>query len=126
MAVIEEILTRFQIEGTPLHIVEAVVMTAIDRTVHLDYVYFVLRREPHVWVRLLSESHNNINNNNDDDDGGGGDFNNGNDFVVFVDDDDDNGDGNSDSDNDNANDNDGGVVDSKNNRAGTRKRKRSV
>mmetsp|Transcript_10563 Transcript_10563/g.12057 ORF Transcript_10563/g.12057 Transcript_10563/m.12057 type:complete len:134 (+) Transcript_10563:234-635(+) len=109
MRIVEEILPRFQIEGTPLNIVEAVVMAAIDGNVHLDCVYFLLRREPHVWVRLLSEPHNN----NNDDDGGGGNYNNGNDDV-----DDNNGDGD--------NDSDGVIADSENSEAGTRKRKRNV
>ena len=123
----------------PLNIIEAVVMTAMDGNVHLDCVYFLLRREPHVLVQLLSASHNN---NNNDDDGGGGNYNHGNDVFDDGDGDDDNdddnddddnddddiadGDGDSDSDNDNGNDSDGGIVDSKNNKACGRKRKRSL
>jgi len=106
MRTVEEILNN---SVRSLHIVEAVVMAAMDGTVHLDCVYFLLRREPHVWVQLLSEPHNNNNN----DDGGGGNYNNGNDDV-----DDNNGDGD--------NDSDGVIADSENSEAGTRKRKRNV
>merc|ERR1712238_614813 len=65
MGIVEEILTRNHSEGTPLNIVEALMMAAADENTHLDCSYFLLRREPHVWVRLLSEPHNN-------NDGGGG------------------------------------------------------
>merc|ERR1719162_1573864 len=68
---VEEILTRYHSEGTPLHIEEALMVAAADENVHLDCSYFLLRREPDVLVRLLSRPH--IYNNNDDgDDGGGG------------------------------------------------------
>jgi len=113
MTIVEDTLNNSII---PLNIVEAVVMAAIDGNVHLDCVYFLLRREPHVWVRLLSEPHNNSNNNNIGEDGGGN-YNHGN---AVDDDDNDNDNG------DNDNDSDGGIVDSKNDGTGTRKRKRSV
>ena len=47
-------------------------MVATNKNIHLDYSYFLLRREPNVLVRLLSEPHNNNSNNNDDDSGWGG------------------------------------------------------
>ena len=82
MRIVEDTLNNSVI---PLNIVEAVVMAAIDGNVHLDCVYFLLRREPDVLVRLLSEPHNNNNNkyDDDDDDGGGGedDHNNDGDTV---------------------------------------------
>ena len=51
--IIEEILTRYHSEGTPLHIEEALIVTAADENVHLDCSYFLLRREPDVLLRLL-------------------------------------------------------------------------
>ena len=53
-----------------LNIIEAVVMAAIDGNVHLDCIYFLLRREPNVLARRLPQGPNNNNNNNG---GGGGD-----------------------------------------------------
>jgi hypothetical protein len=61
--------------------VDALLLAAIDEGVHLDCVYFLLRREPDILQKLLSstlpsavaaESNNSNNNNtNDDDDNGG-------------------------------------------------------
>ena len=49
-------------------------MAAIDENVHLDCVYFLLRREPDILVKLLSNPSplaitavSNRNNNNDND-----------------------------------------------------------
>merc|ERR1712161_94444 len=67
MTIVEDTLNNSVI---PLNIIEAEVIAAIDENVHLDCVYFLFRREPHVWVRLLSGPGNN---NNNDDDGGGDD-----------------------------------------------------
>ena len=122
MRIVEDTLNNSVIH---LNIVEAVVTAAIDGNVHLDCVYFLLRREPHVWVRLLSERHNNNNGGGGGSGGDGGvNYNHGNDVVDDDDgdNDDDNGADYSDSDNDS----DGDIVDSKNNGAGTRKRKRNV
>jgi hypothetical protein len=41
---------------TPINTVEALVMSAIDETVRLDCVYFLLRREPDVLQKLLSST----------------------------------------------------------------------
>mmetsp|Transcript_5097 Transcript_5097/g.5021 ORF Transcript_5097/g.5021 Transcript_5097/m.5021 type:complete len:90 (+) Transcript_5097:706-975(+) len=65
MNAVEEILTRYHSEGTPLNIVEALMVAAADENVHLDCSYFLLRREPDVLVRLLLSGPHN-------DDGGGG------------------------------------------------------
>ena len=74
MKVIEDTLVRYS--DTPINISEALVMAAIDEDIHLDCVYFLLRREPDVLVELLSPSSiatvsavgtngNAINNNGD-------------------------------------------------------------
>jgi hypothetical protein len=36
-----------------INIVEALVMAAIDESIHLDCVYFLLRRQPDLLVKLL-------------------------------------------------------------------------
>ena len=54
MKVIEDTLVRYS--DTPINISEALVMAAIDEDIHLDCVYFLLRREPDVLVELLSPS----------------------------------------------------------------------
>jgi len=68
MNVVEDTLTCYHSEGTPLHIIEALMVAAADENIHLDCSYFLLRREPDVLVRLLSGPHSN-NNNDDGDDG---------------------------------------------------------
>jgi len=141
MNTVDEILPRYA-QDTPLNSMEALIVAAVDDTIHFDCVYFLIRREPDLVLRLLPWGRKNNNNNG----GGGGNDDDGNDDDgdendrdnVEDDDneggdngdddngDDDNGDDNGDSDSDNDNDNDGGTVDSKTNGAGTRKRKRSV
>ncbi|MGK3741079.1 MAG: hypothetical protein ACI8RD_011437 [Bacillariaceae sp.] len=54
MKVIEDTLIRYS--DTPINISEVLVMAAIDENIHLDCVYFLLRREPDVLVKLLSSS----------------------------------------------------------------------
>ena len=60
MNVINDTLTccRYSSDNdTPkLNIVEALVMAAIDKSIHLDCVYFLLRREPDLLVKLLPSS----------------------------------------------------------------------
>ena len=76
MKIVEETLARFP--DTPLNVIDALLSAAIDENSHLDGVYFLLRREPDVLVKLLSQSQsqtsatstaaaskNNSNNNND-------------------------------------------------------------
>ena len=58
----------------PLNIFEALLSAAIDENVHLDCLYFLLRREPDVIQKVLSlttpavvaamDSNNNIGNEN--------------------------------------------------------------
>jgi len=112
MEVVEEILTRYHSEGTPLHIIEALVVAATDEHIHLDCSYFLLRREPDVLVRLLQSGLYNSNDNTINAGGGGSGSNH--DDGNDVDDDED-GDGVG---------SDGNIWNSKNNRAGKRKRKR--
>jgi hypothetical protein len=54
MKVVEDTLMRYS--DTPINVVEALIMSAIDESVHLDCVYFLLRREPDVLQKLLSST----------------------------------------------------------------------
>jgi len=77
MKVITEVPTQYS--ETPLNIVEALVFAAAnENNTYFDCLYFLLRREPDVLVKLLRSRFTNNNNNNDD-------------FVVADDDDDGNG-----------------------------------
>jgi hypothetical protein len=88
MTVIEDTPTRYSSSSsssdnnsTSINTIEALVMAAIDENIHLDCVYFLLRRQPDVLVKLPSSTStptptpgeaagsNNNNNNNEDDDG---------------------------------------------------------
>ena len=104
MTVIEDTLTSYSSfsdnNDTSINTVEALVMAAIDENIHLDCVYFLLRRQPDVLVELLSStptptptpgeaagSNNNNNNNNEDDDDndyddGGDERNDGNNDIL--------------------------------------------
>merc|ERR1712238_645985 len=74
MDVVEDIITRQYSEETPLNIVDALLTAAIDDAIHLDGVFFLLRRRPDVLVDLLSGSTTTTNNNiiSSDGDGDGG------------------------------------------------------
>jgi hypothetical protein len=72
MEVVEDTLicysTSLDNHAPPFNIVEALMMAAIDEHVHLDCVYFLIRREPDILQKLLSssssiESATNINQN---------------------------------------------------------------
>ena len=41
----------------PYNIADALITAAIDETIHLDCVYFLLRREPDILHKLLSSKH---------------------------------------------------------------------
>ncbi|OEU14506.1 hypothetical protein FRACYDRAFT_241053 [Fragilariopsis cylindrus CCMP1102] len=72
MTVVEDTLLDYQRSSShddsnnaePYNGVDALIMAAIDESVHLDCVYFLLRRQPDVLVKLLSQS----SSSNDDDD----------------------------------------------------------
>jgi hypothetical protein len=71
MKVIEDALIRYS--DTPINTVDALITAAIDKNVHLDGVYFLLRREPDVLQKLLSSTPvvvmgavKSNNDNNDD------------------------------------------------------------
>ena len=53
MTGIEDTLTRYS-DSTPLNVVEALITAAIDEDIHLDCVYYLIRREPNVLQKLLS------------------------------------------------------------------------
>ena len=66
LEVVEEVLTRYHSQKTTqLDGIEAFRSATINENIHLDCVYFLLRRHPDVLVPPLLGSHNN-NNNNDD------------------------------------------------------------
>ena len=72
MTVVEDTLLDYQRSSShddssnaePYNVVDAFIMAAINESVHLDCVYFLLRRQPDVLVKLLSQS----SSSNDDDD----------------------------------------------------------
>ena len=73
MKIVGDTLTRY-LDTTPINVEGALLSAAIDENIHLDSVYFLLRRQPDVLVKLLSShssltvsvvtSTNNDNNNN--------------------------------------------------------------
>jgi hypothetical protein len=82
MEVVEETLIRSSSsDDTPINITQALLSAAIDENVHLDCVYFLLRRQPDVLVKLLSSTPvaaaaaTESNNNNDGNEGGDGNSN---------------------------------------------------
>merc|ERR1712194_1000683 len=99
--VVEDILTRYHSEGSPLHIVEALMMTSVDENIHLDCSYFLLKRGPDVLVRLLSGSHNNNDDNGSGDGRGGGNPNDVDDHEGHEENDDDDNDEDHEEDDDN-------------------------
>ena len=54
MKVVEDTLIRYS--DTPINITEALTMAAIDENIHLDGVYFLLRRHPDILHKILSPS----------------------------------------------------------------------
>ena len=55
MKVIEDTLARSSSsDNAPVNITDAFVVVAIDKNIHLDYVYFLLRRQPYLMVKFLS------------------------------------------------------------------------
>jgi len=81
---VEDTLARYS-PNTPINNVHAMMLAATDERIHLDGVYFVLRRQPDVLMRMLrrrlinnnNNSHrtrgqdNNVDDNDDDDDDDG-------------------------------------------------------
>jgi hypothetical protein len=57
----------------PYNIVDTLITAAIDEGVHLDYVYFLLRRHPDVLIQLLSSTSVAVAGPNNTNNGGGGD-----------------------------------------------------
>ena len=82
MDVVEDTISTHYSEETPLNIVDALLTAAIDDTIHLDCVFFLLRRQPDVLIDLLlgsttatTNNHNNISS--DGDNGSDGNINDG-------------------------------------------------
>ena len=88
MKVVEDTLTRYAADGTPLHVADALITAAIDGNIHLDCVFTLLRRNPAVLLELLSVRPNNIDvgedNDDDNDNGGGGGGGGGSDGVAAA------------------------------------------
>ena len=86
MKVIEDTLIRYSSsDNTPINLAEALLISAIDDNIHLDCVYFLLRRHPNMLVKLQSSSTPAAvsasmarSNNNNEDDIDGDEGNNGN------------------------------------------------
>jgi hypothetical protein len=89
MQVIEDTIICYSSSGNtpPLSIAKALVISATDKNIHLDCVYFLLWREPDVLQKLLSstpvavagvmdnsnnvdddDENNNVSNNDENDD----------------------------------------------------------
>ena len=49
--------TLIRNSDTPINTTEALIMAAIDENIHLDCVYFLLRRQPDILHTLLSSMH---------------------------------------------------------------------
>jgi hypothetical protein len=78
MEVVEDTLARYS-DDTPITITEALAMAAIDENIHLDCVYFLLRRQPDVLVKLHSNNEDGAGDNK------GNDGNNGKNNVLVTD-----------------------------------------
>ena len=52
MKIVDDTLIRYS--DTPINTTEALIMAAIDKNIHLDCVYFLLRRQPDILHKLLS------------------------------------------------------------------------
>jgi hypothetical protein len=69
MKVVEENLIRSSSSSSdntsPFNVVDALVTAAIDENIHLDCVYFLIRREPDVLMKLLSYSPSAVAVSND-------------------------------------------------------------
>ena len=55
MKIVDDTLIRYS--DTPINVTEALIMAAIDENIHLDCVYFLLRRQPDILHTLLSSKH---------------------------------------------------------------------
>ena len=64
----EQVMQVIHHSAPQLHIFEALLSVAIDEEIHLDCVYFLLRREPDVLVNFMMSSSVGVSCSNDDDD----------------------------------------------------------
>jgi hypothetical protein len=55
MKIVDDFLAVYSVDAT-INITEALVMAATDKNIHLDCVYFLLRREPSILQKLVSSS----------------------------------------------------------------------
>jgi hypothetical protein len=56
MACVENTLARYSDTPTPINVVDALIMAAINENIHLDCVYFLTRRQPNVLLKLSQSS----------------------------------------------------------------------
>ena len=55
MKVIEDTLARYSSsDNAPDNITDAFVVVAIDKNIHIDYVYLLLRKQPDLMIKFLS------------------------------------------------------------------------
>merc|ERR1712032_1116631 len=89
ISVVEEVLARYS-STTPINSTDALLLPAIDERIHLDCVYFLLRRQPNVLMRMRRPR---LTDNNSSSDRNGAQ-----DSTVDDDDDDDDDDDHNDDD----------------------------
>ena len=80
MKAVEDTIARYS--DTPFNVAQALLPAAIDASIHLDCLYFLLQREPDVLQKLISPLPAaavavamDSSNNGDGDEGNGGDSN---------------------------------------------------
>ena len=92
LRVIDDVLAHSALT-TPLNITDAFLVAILDDTIHLDAVYFLLRRQPDTLIRLITNSSSSSSgssircvggcrDDNDDDDDDDDDSNNKNNGVI--------------------------------------------
>jgi hypothetical protein len=64
----EQVMQVIDYNAPQLNIIEALLSVAIDEEIHLDCVYFLLRREPNVLVNFMMSSSVGVSCSNDDND----------------------------------------------------------
>lgn len=66
---VEEIITASNSSTTPIYIINALFLAAIDDSIHLDGVYFLLRRQPDGVLSQIRQQSGLSANDDDNEDG---------------------------------------------------------
>merc|ERR1712183_905561 len=74
IGVVEETLARYS-PTTPVNSMDTLLLAAIDERIHLDCVYFLLRRAPDALIRMVVSTSTSTNNTNTTNGVGGRDTN---------------------------------------------------